>query len=146
MWDNFQKHFKEKYLTWFFYDEKEKEFQDLKLGQHMMDEFITKFTYLLRYVSYIREEKDKVKCFKRNIPAFMKEKLEFDNPKTMDEAIWKDQICYQHMKQKRESSRGWPNKKGNFFFKIIGMLKLPETKVYTKKNWMDHLERVNKKL
>ena len=59
-WDAFQHYFKEKYLTEQFYDEKSKEFHDLKLGQMTMDEYITKFTSLLRYVPYLREEKAKV--------------------------------------------------------------------------------------
>jgi len=52
-----------------------------------MDEFITKFTSLLRYVPYIREEKAKVQCLISSLLAFMKKKLEFDNPKMMDEAV-----------------------------------------------------------
>eukprot|EP00253_Pinus_taeda_P019224 PITA_19224 len=58
-WDNFQRFFKERYLTEHFYDEKAREFHDLRLGQQTMDEFITRFTSLLRYVPYIREEKAK---------------------------------------------------------------------------------------
>lgn len=59
-----------------------------------MDEFVTNFNSLLRYIPYIREEKDKVQRFINNLSTFMKEKLEFDNLKTMDEAIQKAQICY----------------------------------------------------
>eukprot|EP00253_Pinus_taeda_P020664 PITA_20664 len=58
-WDNFQRFFKERYLTERFYDEKEREFHDLRLGQQTMDEFITRFTSLLRIVPYMREEKAK---------------------------------------------------------------------------------------
>lgn len=58
-WEKFQRYFKEKYITKRFYDEKAKEFHDLRLGQMTMDEFITKFTSLLRYVPYIRKEKRK---------------------------------------------------------------------------------------
>lgn len=54
-WETFQRYFKEKYLTERFYDEKSREFHDLQLGQQTMDEFIAKFTSLLRYVPYIRE-------------------------------------------------------------------------------------------
>lgn len=77
-----------------------------------MDEYITKFTSLLRYVPYIHEEKAKVQRFISSLPTFMKEKLEFDNPKTMDEAVWKAQICYQQMKQKGEVNKSWPSKNG----------------------------------
>ena len=67
-WDNFKKYFKERYLTERFYDEKAREFHDLRLGQQTMDEFITRFTSLLRYVPYIREEKEKVQRFVRSLP------------------------------------------------------------------------------
>jgi len=57
-----------------------------------MDEFITKFTSLLH--PYIRGEKPKVHWFISSLPLFMKEQLEFENPKTMDEVIRKTLICY----------------------------------------------------
>lgn len=41
----------------------------------------------------------------------MKERIEFDGPKTMDEAILKAKICYQQMKQKGEGNKGWMQKK-----------------------------------
>eukprot|EP00253_Pinus_taeda_P020256 PITA_20256 len=88
-WEKFQRYFKERYLTERFYNEKAKEFHDLRLGQLTMDEFITKFTSLLRYVPYIREEKAKEQRFISNLPLFMKYCIEFDNPKTMDVVIQK---------------------------------------------------------
>eukprot|EP00253_Pinus_taeda_P031271 PITA_31271 len=94
-WDNFQRFFKERYLTERFYDEKAREFHDLRLGQQTMDEFITRFTSLLRYVPYIREEKAKVQRFVSSLPPYMRERIEFDNPKSMDEVIRKARICYQ---------------------------------------------------
>eukprot|EP00253_Pinus_taeda_P015904 PITA_15904 len=94
-WDNFQKIFKERYLTERFYDEKAREFHDLRLGQQTMDEFVTHFTSLLRYVPYIREEKAKV--------------------------IRKARICYQQSKQKGETAnRKWSDKKN---FKLAGNFK-----------------------
>eukprot|EP00253_Pinus_taeda_P014569 PITA_14569 len=59
--EKFQRYFKERYLTERFYDEKARECHDLRLGKQTMDEFITCFTSLLRYVPYIREEKAKGK-------------------------------------------------------------------------------------
>jgi len=59
-WEQFQKYFKDKYLTERFYDNKAKEYHDLRLGQQTMDDFVIKFTLLLRYVPYIREEKVKM--------------------------------------------------------------------------------------
>ena len=62
-WEDFQVKFKNRYLNERYYDDKEKEFQELRLGQLTIDEFVTKFTNLLRYVRYIREEKEKVQIF-----------------------------------------------------------------------------------
>eukprot|EP00253_Pinus_taeda_P013560 PITA_13560 len=79
-----------------------------------MDEFITCFTSLLRYVPYIREEKAKVQRFVSSLPPYMRERIEFDNPKSMDEVIRKARIFYQQGKQKGETaSRKW-NEKKNF--------------------------------
>eukprot|EP00253_Pinus_taeda_P011753 PITA_11753 len=117
-WEKFQKYSKERYLTERFYDEKVKEFHDLRLGQQTMDEFITRFTSLLRYVSYIREEKAKVQRFVSSLPLYIRERIEFDNPRTMDEAIRKAKIFYQHNKQKGEApNKRWNEKRGN---KVVG--------------------------
>eukprot|EP00253_Pinus_taeda_P013421 PITA_13421 len=120
-WDNFQNFFKERYLTGRFYDEKAREFHDLRLGQQTMDEFVTRFTSLLRYVPYIREEKSKVQRFVSSLPPYMRERIEFDNPKSMDEVICKARICYQQSKQKGETAnRKWSEKKN---FKLAGNFK-----------------------
>eukprot|EP00253_Pinus_taeda_P019416 PITA_19416 len=101
-WEKFQKYFKERYLIERFYDEKAREFHDLRLGQQTMDEFINRFTSLLRYVPYIKEEKAKV------------QRIEFDNPRTMDEAIRKARIYYQQNKQKGDASnKRWNEKKSS---------------------------------
>ena len=52
-WEYFQVKFKSRYLNKCYYDDKAKAFQELKLGQLTIDEFVTKFTNLLRYVPYI---------------------------------------------------------------------------------------------
>lgn len=69
--EKFQKYFKERYLTKCFYDEKAREFHDLRLGQQTMDEFINRFTSLLRYVPYIKEEKAKVQRFVSSLPLYI---------------------------------------------------------------------------
>ena len=43
-----------------YFDEKTKEFYELKLGQLTIEEYINQFLDLLRYVPYIKEEKAKV--------------------------------------------------------------------------------------
>eukprot|EP00253_Pinus_taeda_P033189 PITA_33189 len=113
-WEKFQKYFKERYLTERFYDEKAREFHDLRLGQQTMDEFINRFTSLLRYVPYIKEEKAKVQRFVSSLPAYIRERIEFDNPRTMDEAIRKARIYYQQSKQKGDTSnKRWNEKRSS---------------------------------
>jgi len=69
-----------------------KEFYDLRIGKLSTNELINKFTSLLWYVPYIREQKALLKLFINNFARFMKERLEFDNPKTMDKDIQKSRI------------------------------------------------------
>jgi len=58
-----------------------------------MDEYVKRFTSLLRYVPYMQEEKTKIQWFISILPNFMKEKLEFDYPRTMDDVVRKAHIC-----------------------------------------------------
>jgi len=59
-----------------------------------MDEFVRKFTNLLRYFPYLKEEKSKVQWFLNFSPKVYKDQIKFDNPKTMDEAVMKAKLCY----------------------------------------------------
>ena len=70
-----------------------------------------RFTSLLRYVPYIKEEKAKVQRFVSSLPSYIRERIEFDNPRTMDEAIRKARICYQQNKQKGDASNKRWNEK-----------------------------------
>ena len=92
-WEDFQVKFRNRYLNEWYYDYKENEFHELRLGQLTIDEFVTKFTNPLRYVPYIPKEKAKVKRFLNCLSAVYKEKMDFDNPKTMDEAVRKARLC-----------------------------------------------------
>ena len=56
-WKRFEKYFWKKYLSERYFDEKAKEFYELKLGQLTMEEYVNKFLDLLRYVPYIKAEK-----------------------------------------------------------------------------------------
>ena len=66
----------------------------MRLGLLTMEEFVTKFVNLQRYVPYFRDEKARVYRFISYLPPTYKENIEFDMPKTMDEAIRKSKLCY----------------------------------------------------
>jgi hypothetical protein len=59
-WEKFHNYFKEKYLSSWYYDNKRKEFHELKLGHKSMEEHIQKFMELFRYVGYTKEERVKI--------------------------------------------------------------------------------------
>ena len=52
--------------------------------------------------------------FVSSLPFNMRERIEFDNTKMMDEVIRKTRICYQQSKQKGEiSGKRWIDKRSN---------------------------------
>ena len=64
-----------------------------------MEEFVTKFANLQFYVPYLKDKKEKLYWFFICLPPTYKGKIEFDIPKTMDEAIIKAKLCYLLFKQ-----------------------------------------------
>ena len=83
----------------------------MRLGQLTMEEFVTKFVNLQRYVPYLKDEKTKVYRFISCLPPAYKDNIEFDMPKTMDKAIRKAKLCYRMFKQRSELNKTWKNKK-----------------------------------
>jgi hypothetical protein len=81
------KYFRKKYLSEKYFDEKTKEFYELKLGQLTIEEYVNKFLDLLRYVPYIKAEKAKVQCFINGLPKDYRDRIEFDEPKTLEGTI-----------------------------------------------------------
>ena len=55
-----------------------------------MKELSSKCLSLLRYVPYIIDEKPKIQRFLNCLPTSFKDRIEFDNPKTLEEAMRKD--------------------------------------------------------
>jgi hypothetical protein len=68
-----------------------------------MEELITIFTNMKRYIPYLKEEKTKVQRFISFLPQIYRDKLDYDNPKTLDEAIRKEKLCYKQLKQRGET-------------------------------------------
>ena len=93
------KHFKKKYLSNRHYDDKIKEFHELKLGQLTMEEYANKFLELLRYVRCIRDDKVKIQHFLSGLPEFYKDRIEFDEPRTLEETIRKAKYFYDQNKK-----------------------------------------------
>ena len=113
-WSTFKKYFKNKFLSEQYYEERVKEFYELKLRTMNMKELNSKFLSLLRYVPYIVDEKPKVHRFLNCLSYHIKYRFKYDNPKTLEEAMRKVNFCYEH-NRKKESMANWKAKRNNNF-------------------------------
>jgi hypothetical protein len=71
------------------------EYFELKLGSIIMEEYEKKFLELLRYVDFIMDEKVKIQRFLSGLPSFYKDKILFDEPKNLEEAMRKAKYLYE---------------------------------------------------
>ena len=115
VWKQFKKYFKQNYLSDRYYDDKIKEFHELILGQMTMEEYANKFLELLRYVRYIRDNKVKIQRFLSGLPQAWKERIEFDELRTIEEAIKKAKYCYDQNKGTLDIHKAWKDKKKEKF-------------------------------
>ena len=79
-------------------------------------ELSSKFLSLLRYVPYIIDENPKIERCLSCFPTSFKDRIEFDNPKTLEEAMIKSNFCYKQSK-KREIIPNWKDKRASNFDK-----------------------------
>jgi hypothetical protein len=86
-WSEFKNHFKKQHLSESYYERKTKEFYKLRLGKMAIDDLINKFLYLLRFVPYIKEYKVNIQGFLSYLPQYYKDRIEFDNPKSLNEEV-----------------------------------------------------------
>lgn len=109
-WNEFEWLFKKKYLLERYFDDKVKEFFELKMGSMTDDEYTSRFLELLRYVPYLKEEKANIQRFTSGLPMTFKDRIEIDEPRSLEEAIWKLKHCYEQAKRKSKTKPDW---KGN---------------------------------
>ena len=64
-----------------------KDFFELKLGSMTIDEYERRFLKLLKYVSFIKDETVKIQRYLSGLPSFINEKIQYDDPKTLEETI-----------------------------------------------------------
>ena len=76
-----------------------------------MEEYANTFLELLRYVKYIKDEKVKIQIFLSGFPQSYKDRIEFYEPRTLEEAIRKAKYCYEPKKGKPEYHKTWKDKK-----------------------------------
>jgi len=81
-----------------YFDDRVEEIYELKMGSMTDDEYTNRFLELLRYVPYLKEEKAKIHRFISGLPIAFKDRIEFDKPRSLEEAIQKLKHCYEQSK------------------------------------------------
>jgi len=120
IWDEFERPFKKNYLSERYYDDRTKEFYELQMGSMIDDDYTRRFLELLRYMPYRKDEKVKIHTFISGLPTTYRDQIEFDEPRSLEEVIWKLKHYYEQSKRKAESKhelkgndkfkRKWPRK------------------------------------
>ena len=72
-----------------------------------MEDYANKFMELLRYVKYIKDEKVKIQHFLSGLPQSYRDKIEFYEPRTLEETIKKAKYCYEQRKRKLDVHKAW---------------------------------------
>ena len=99
-WHEFKRLFRKKYLSERYYDIKAKELYELNIGSMIDEEYTTKFLELLRYVLYLKYEKAKVHQFISGFPLAFRDRIEYDEPRSLEEVIGKLKHYYEQSKCK----------------------------------------------
>jgi protein involved in sex pheromone biosynthesis len=65
---------------------------------------------LLKYVRFIGDEKVKIQRFLSGLLAFYKERIKYDEPKTLTKAIRKDKYMYKQGQERESLQKSWKDK------------------------------------
>jgi hypothetical protein len=90
-----------------------KEFFELKLGSMTIDEYERRFLELLKYVSFIKDAQVKIHRYLSGLPSFISDKIQYDDPKTLEGTIRRDKFLYDQHKGKTTYQKAWEDKKKN---------------------------------
>jgi hypothetical protein len=80
-------------------------------GSMTMAEYEKKFLGFLKYVRFIGDEKVKIQRFLSGLPAFYKENIKYDEPKTLTEAIKKAKYLYEKIQGRESLQKSWKDNK-----------------------------------
>jgi hypothetical protein len=75
-----------------------KEFLELKIGSMTIDGYERTFLELLKYVSFIKDGQVKIQRYLSGMSSFISDKIQYDDPKTLEETIRRDKFLYDEHK------------------------------------------------
>jgi hypothetical protein len=67
---------------------------ELKLRSMTIDEYERRFLELLKCVSFIEDDMIKIHRYLSGFPSFISDKIQYDDPKTLEETIRKAKCIY----------------------------------------------------
>lgn len=76
-----------------------------------MEDFSNKFVGMMRYVPDLKHGKIKIQWFLSCLPYPYRDRIEYDEPSTLDETIIKVKYCYEQHKNKTKHLKSWKEKK-----------------------------------
>jgi hypothetical protein len=106
-WKEFKKYFQNKYLTKRYYDRKMKEFFELKLRSMTIDEYGKRFSELLKYVAFIKDEQAKIQRYLSGLPSFINDKIQYDDPERLEETIRRTKCLYDQQRRRLNFQKAW---------------------------------------
>jgi hypothetical protein len=112
-WREFKRYFEKKYLIKRYYDKKMKELFELKLGSMTIDEYERRFLELMKYVSFMKDETVEIQRYLSGFPSFISEKIQYDDPKTLEETIRRAKCLYDKNNQGQHSKNLGKTKKNS---------------------------------
>ena len=87
-----------------------KEFFELKLGSMTMDEYNKRFFDLMKYVGFRKDEKVKIQRVLNELPSFYSDKIQYDNPRTLEEIIRRAKHLYEQSRGRPIFQKAWNGK------------------------------------
>jgi hypothetical protein len=87
-----------------------KEFFELKLGSMTIDEYEKRLFELIKYVHLIKDDKVKIQRFMSGLPFFYNDKIQYDNPRTLEEAIRREKYLYEQSRGRSIFQKDWNDK------------------------------------
>jgi hypothetical protein len=78
-----------------------------------MDEYEKRFFELLKYVGFIKDGKVEIQIFLSGLPSLYSDKIQYDNPRTLEEAIRREKHLYEKSRGRSVFQKEWnDNMKG----------------------------------
>jgi hypothetical protein len=71
---------------------------EINLIGMIMEEYERRFLDLMRYVDFIKDENVKIQRFLSGMPSFYKNKIQYDDPRSLEESIRRSKCLYEKRK------------------------------------------------